>query len=108
MSKAVIDFFDLEEIDVEEQESFMEEIGSLVMKAVLRKAWIELDTVKRDTLMILLEESASDPENETKYEAVFSFLDENVEKIRDYAKNEMESIMRTYTETKEAIEQGAE
>lgn len=99
-----IDYFELSGIPEEERDAFLEEVGELVMKAILRKTWIDLDSEKRDILTKLLEESDSDPENEKKSDAVLVFLDEHVERIGEYAKAEMEKLLSVYRESRDAVE----
>lgn len=99
-----VDFLGLGDMPEEERNKFLEDVGELVMKAVFRKAWIELDSTKREILTKLLEESDADPENEEKQNAILQFLDTHVEKLREYAKKEIESIEQVYRETKEELE----
>lgn len=103
-STSAVDYFELTGLPEAEQEAFLEQVGELVMKAVLRKAWIDLDSEKRDTLTKLLEESDADPENEKKSDAVLTFLDEHVERVGEYAKAEMESLLSAYRESRDAVE----
>ncbi len=99
-----VDYFELVGLPEEEQEAFLDQVGELVMKAVLRKAWIELDSEKRDTLTKLIEESDADPENEKKSDAVLVFLDEHVARVAEYAKTEMETLLTAYREARDAVE----
>ncbi len=99
----LINLFDLENLSKEEQEDFMQDIGELVMQTVIRKAWKELDSVKRNNLTELLEESDNDSDSSKKYEAVFAFLDENVVDIRKYVVKETEKIQKIYRESRDEL-----
>lgn len=97
------DFFDLNDVSKEEQEEFIVEFGDVIMKTVFRKAWFTLDSNKRETLTLLLEESEQDPENEEKYKNILAYLDEHVPNIGDIVKKEVEKIQKAYLESRDAF-----
>jgi len=98
-----VDPFDLENTSKEEYEEFAEEIGEVIMQKILRKAWVELDSSKRDVLTSLLENSEADPEDGVKQEAVFAFLNTHMTNLPDFVSRELEAIEQTYRETRDQV-----
>jgi len=102
-NNTTIQFFDLENETKDIQEDFLDDIGEVIMEALLLKAWSELDTEKRERLTALLEISDEEPENEEKREAVLTFLDKNVVNIQGFVKKEFEDIQTSYKQIRDEI-----
>lgn len=99
----IIELFDLEEAPEDERKEFIEDVADLIMKAVLRKAWADLDSDGRDTLTKLLEKSNSMPDDRKSSDAVFDFLDKNLPSMEDIIKNEINSIHSKFAETRDSL-----
>lgn len=95
--------FDLAGVSKEEREEFAEDIGEVIMQKILRKAWAELDSSKRDVLTELLEKSEASPEDEEKHEAVFAFLDANILNLPEFVAHELEEIETSYREIRDQL-----
>lgn len=98
-----IEPFDLEGASKEEREEFVEDIGEVIMQKILRKAWAELDSSKRNVLTDLLEKSTADPENTKKHEEIFAFLDTHIPNLSEFVTRELEAIQKTYREIRDEI-----
>jgi hypothetical protein len=101
--KAFFQSLDLEGLPEEERQEFIDDVGDLVLKAILEKAWMELDSGEKESLTQLLEQSEADPDNEMKSSAVFAFLDEHVSNIAEYAQKEFEKLQNLYRETRDEL-----
>ncbi len=93
--------FDLEGASKEEREEFTQDVGEILMQKILRKAWAELDSSKRDILTDLLEKSEADPEDEKKHKEIFTFLDTHIVNLSEFIARELEGIQTTYRESRD-------
>jgi hypothetical protein len=107
LTKAIIHFFDLEDASKEIQEDFLEDIGEVMMGAIVQKAWMELDSQKKETLTVLLEESSSNPEDVKKREEVLAFLDDNMVNLQGFIEKELDNFQSTYREYRDELRDAA-
>ncbi len=99
----LLEHFDLEDATDIEKKDFLQDVSELIMQKILRKAWADLDLVKRKILTELLAKVDSDPENEKKRTELFSFLDDNLVDIDKIIKNEVENMRTSYLELRDSI-----
>jgi|GEM_PF-3243332 len=84
----------LENLSEDERHKLLAEIGGVVYRGVVRRAWNTLSIKEQDELSELLEASAADSENEEKSTAVDTFLNEHVTDLSKYVAEEVEALKK--------------
>ena len=98
-----LELFDIQDLSQKEQEEFLMDIGDLIMKSVLKKAWMLLDADETEELTVLLEESQNNPEDAKKIEAVFEYLNRHINNLEEMIRSELEELNKSYKQTRDEL-----
>ena len=102
-TNVLIKFFDLEDLEKEEQEQFLDEISEVMMGSILKKAWQELDSAKKEALSELLEAEGTES-NEDNSQAVLAYLDEHLVNLGEYVRKELTDMEESYKRTRDELD----
>jgi hypothetical protein len=88
--------FGLADLPEEERNELLAEIGEIVHRGVMQKAWNILDLAKQDALTELLEASNLDPDNDEKRDAVDQFMQAEVPDLERYIREEVATLKKAH------------
>jgi len=94
----------LEGLPEEAREELLAELGEVVFMNVMRRTHKALTLTQQDALTRLLEESAEDPENEKRREALAQFLAAQVPDFDTYVREEVAALETKYKANLEPLE----
>ena len=84
----------LEHLNEEERTELVGEIGEVILRGVMRKAWNVLSLKEQEELTALLEASAADQGSDEKHAAIDTFLKEHVADLPRYVSDEVEAFKK--------------
>jgi hypothetical protein len=84
----------LDSLPEEARDELYSEIGEVVFRGAMHRAWKVLDIKQQEALATLLEESAASPEDDKKQEAVDTYLQKYVPDFQRYIAEEVTALKK--------------